>query len=324
MRWPFEALAISLLVFGIVHAMQRSQILALRENARQLFFHGFDNYMEHAFPEDELRPLSCKGQGSDKLNAGNVGRNDVCGDFALTLIDTLDAFPILGDQDTFEKAVRDVIDTVTFDVDSKVQIFEVTIRVLGGLLSAHQFATSTKMNSTIAWYDNELLTLAVDLGDRLLPAFDSPTGIPYPRINLRYGLGGLALAETTETCAAGAGTLVLEFAALSRLTGDPIYEKVAIRSFTAIWERRLELGLVGNTIDVKTGIWTTSSTSVGAGVDSFYEYALKAWIFTGNDYFYDVWNQSHAAISAHVADDENFLLRNVHVRTGFLVRYVKF
>lgn len=323
MRWLSKVLIISVWI-SAVPAMPQSQLLNLRERVGNLFYHGFDNYMEHAFPEDELQPLSCQGRGSDSQNPGNIGRNDICGDFAMTLIDTLDMLPIIGDHEAFERALRNVIDTVTFDVDSKVQVFEITIRVLGGLISAHQFATSPEFLKSIPWYKDELLDLAVDLAHRLLPAFDSPTGIPYPRINLRYGMAGLPSGETTGTCAAGAGSLVLEFAALSRLTGNTVFEEAAVRSFKAIWERKLELGLVGNTLDAKTGLWTASATSIGAGVDSFYEYALKAWIFLGDDYFYDVWNQSHSAIVAHIADDDQFFYRNIHVRTGFLMRWVVF
>ena len=301
--------------------MSRTHQAALLEDVRSLFYHGFGSYMDHAFPEDELRPLSCRGSGSDRANSENLGINDVCGDYSLTLIDSLDMLPIMGDQIEFERAVRAVIETVTFDVNSKVQIFEVTIRILGGLLSAHQYATLPHLNATIKGYNNELLELALDLGQRLLPAFESPTGIPYPRINLKYGMHGILANATTETCAAGAGSLLLEFALLSRLSGQSIFEAVAKRAFKAIWDRRLDLGLVGNTIDASTGLWTNAFTSVGAGVDSFYEYALKAWILFGDEFYLSVWEQSQQSIAEFVADEEGYTYRNIHVRTGFVVSH---
>ena len=291
----------------------------LKEKTRSLFYHGFDSYMTHAFPEDELQPLTCTGRGSDRTNGDNFGINDICGDFSLTLIDTLDMLPILGDQARFERGVRDVIDTVSFDADSKVQIFEVTIRVLGGLLSAHQYATLPFLNSTISWYNDELLHLAVDLGNRLLPAFDTLTGIPHPRINLRHGLKGLSSSDPTETCAAGASSLTLEFITLSRLTGIDSFEHAARRAYSAIWDRRMNLGLVGNTLDIHTGLWTSVHTGIGAGIDSFYEYAFKSWVLFGDDYFYDVWHESQRAISNHVADAHGMLYRNVHVTTGYVI-----
>lgn len=57
------------------------------------------------------------------------------GGYALTLIDSLSSFVVLGDKEGFENAVKIVIDNVTFDLDARVQVFEVTIRVLGGLVS---------------------------------------------------------------------------------------------------------------------------------------------------------------------------------------------
>ena len=67
-------------------------------------------------------------------------------------------------------------------------------------------------------YDGGLLVLAKDLGERLLPAFDTPTGIPVGSINLRYGVSP---DETPAASLAGAGSLSLEFTMLSHLTGDP-------------------------------------------------------------------------------------------------------
>lgn len=117
-----------------------------------------------------------------------------------------------------------MIETVHFDLNSRVQVFEVTIRVLGGLLSGHLFATDPLLGHRISWYKNELLELAQDLGDRLMPAFDNPSGLPYPRVNLRTGV---LSSEIKEACSAGAATLILEFGTLSRLTGNPKYEEAA-------------------------------------------------------------------------------------------------
>ena len=64
-----------------------------------------------------------------------------------------------------------------------------------------------------------------------------------------------ATAEVTETCSAGAGSLVLEFTVLSRLTGDGRYEDLGKRAFWAVWARRSEIGLLGFGIDVESGKW---------------------------------------------------------------------
>ena len=114
--------------------------------------------------------------------SANIASNDVAGNFSLTLIDVLDTFVILNDPEGFNNAVRNVIDWVHFDVNTKPQVFETTIRVLGGLLSGHIFA-SEPGPFYLPWYKGELLRLAHDLGKRLLPAFGTPTGLPVARVS---------------------------------------------------------------------------------------------------------------------------------------------
>jgi Glycosyl hydrolase family 47 len=53
---------------------------------------------------------------------------------------------------------------------------------------------------------------------------------------------------------AGAGSLIVEFATLSRLTGDDRFERAAFKSFFALWNRRSDVGLVGNNIDIISGV----------------------------------------------------------------------
>ncbi|KAF9482475.1 alpha mannosidase-like protein [Pholiota conissans] len=288
--------------------------LAFREKTRELWYHGFDNYMTFAFPMDELTPLSCSGQGPDWGNPANIAANDVAGNFSLTLIDVLDTLVVLDDRQGFEKAVRNVIEWVSFDVNTKPQVFETTIRVLGGLLSGHIYANTTGQPFHLPWYRGELLALAHDLGKRLLPAFSTPTGLPYARINLRHGL---MKGETVETCSAGAGSLILEFATLSRLTGDDRFEKAANKAFFGIWNRKSDIDLVGNTINTWTGAWThPETTGIGAGIDSFYEYALKWYILSGETEFLDVWEDAYSAIMRYSRARDGYWYRTINMHSG--------
>jgi Glycosyl hydrolase family 47 len=241
-----------------------------------------------------------------------------------------------------------------FDLDSKVQIFETVIRGVGGLLSAHLFAIGdlpilgyTPANEThngfsgIHWqnglvYSGQLLRLARDLAERLLPAFYTPTGLPYPRVNLRYGVAMYPNSplnqnsdsgecprnendrEITETCSAGAGSLVLEFSTLSRLTGDERFEKMGKNAFWSVWKRRSAIGLIGSGIDAETGLWVAPYTGIGAGIDSFFEYALKSHILLSGlpydatdetqspDEFLRAWQESHEAIKRHIHRGQMF------------------
>lgn len=107
----------------------------------------------------------------------------------MTLVDVLDTFVVLGDVQGFDTAVKNVIKVVSFDVNTRPQVFETTIRVLGGLLSAHIFASRPNQPFYLPWYKDELLHMAHDLGNRLLPAFSTSTGIPYARVrSFRIGV----------------------------------------------------------------------------------------------------------------------------------------
>lgn len=285
-----------------------------------------------------------------------------------------------------------------FDLDSKVQVFETIIRGVGGLLSAHLFAigelpirnyspqpsgnptTNDPLNlAPIIWpngfeYNGQLLRLALDLAKRMLPAFYTTTGMPYPRVNLRHGIpffpnsplydvlgtpnaDGPGPNDITETCSAGAGSLVLEFSVLSRLTGDPRFEQVAKRAFWAVWNLRSEIGLIGAGVDAEQGNWIGPYAHIGAGADSFFEYALKSHILLSGhdlpnvttpkrpssdstwidpnelwipltkeqnspDAFLDAWHRAHAAIKRHMYDDSGHPhYSNVNLMTGSLATH---
>ncbi|XP_053576759.1 ER degradation-enhancing alpha-mannosidase-like protein 1 isoform X2 [Bombina bombina] len=273
----------------------------MREMARGMFSFGYDNYMQHAFPEDELNPILCQGRGPDR-DPSNLNINDVLGNYSLTLIDALDTLAVMGNASEFQRAVRLVIDTVSFDKDSTVQVFEATIRILGSLLSAHIILTDTNQpfgNMTLSDYDNELLHMAHDLAVRLLPAFENTrTGMPHPRVNLKRGV----LPDSrNETCTAGAGSLLVEFGILSRLLGDSTFEWVARRAVRALWSLRSnDTGLFGNVVNIQTGHWVGTLSGLGAGLDSFFEYLLKSYILFGEEEDLDMFNEAYKSIQNHL------------------------
>ncbi|KAK7916540.1 hypothetical protein WMY93_012301 [Mugilogobius chulae] len=274
----------------------------MKNMARDMFYFGYDNYMKYAFPKDELNPIDCEGRGPDVLNPSNININDVLGNYSLTLIDTLDTLLVLGNVSEFQKAVKLVIDTVSFDKDSTVQVFEANIRILGSLISAHILLTDPKHpfgEVGFEDYDNELLHLAHDLAVRLLPAFENTnTGIPYPRVNLKTGVPPDSI---NETCTAGAGSLLVEFGILSRLIGDSTFEWVARRAVRALWKLRSnETGLLGNVVNIQTGQWVGKQSGLGAGMDSFYEYLLKSYILFGEKEDYRMFQSAYESIQNHL------------------------
>ena len=74
---------------------------------------------------------------------------------------------------------------------------------------------------------------------------------------------------------------MLEFAALSKLTGNPDFEVKAHKAMQVLWESRTH-NLVGTTINIHNGEWTRADSGVGAGIDSYYEYCLKSYVLFGH------------------------------------------
>lgn len=366
----------------------------------------------------------------------------------MTLLDNLSSIPLILPS-AYPEALERISKDVSFDQDVKVQVFELTIRALGGLLSTVQLLDSLDPDPVAqarslgllpddgprdhagtgtgtghadghrkTWwggkaqsqnpynahardaikkhtgkkgkyakgvdvkkYRGRMLGLAYDLGKRLLPAFETSTGLPYARVNLRYGV---EKGESVETCesgsnrayymmlyyfvgrsgesdtevagAAGAGSLILEFAVLSRLTGDDRFEvgprpkkacsvlriftkgslahtpqRLASRAYLGIWNRRSPNNLLGNTIGVSHGQWLAPGMStVGAGVDSYFEYGIKAAILLGvlsvyhaerhlqaqldiadradDDTYLDIFHDAYAAIQMHIRTTDGFIV----------------
>ncbi|GJU72941.1 alpha-mannosidase I MNS5 [Tanacetum coccineum] len=288
------------------------------------FYHAYDNYMRYAFPHDELKPMT-KSFTDSLSELGNLKLENLPQAYngsALTLVESLSSLIILGNNTEFERAVLWLSENLTFDVDARINLFECNIRLLGGLVSAHILATDSTNRFTHGTYNNQLLVLAQDLGQRFLPAFDTSTGLPYAWINLKsvtedfvvlfvrriydtlsneklFGQYGVMENETTETSTSGCGSLILEMGALSRLTGDPRFENAALHALRKLWGMRSSLNLLGTTLDVATGEWIEYSSGIGAGVDSFYEYLIKAHILFGNEEFWRMFQSAYLAVQKY-------------------------
>ncbi|KAJ3414305.1 ER degradation-enhancing alpha-mannosidase-like protein 2 [Chytridiales sp. JEL 0842] len=143
-----------------------------RLKTKEMFYHAFHGYMKNAFPKDELMSISGKGI-------------DTIGNFSLTLIDALDTLMVMGDKNMFKTAIK-LVSLIDFHQDVNVSVFETNIRVVGGLLSAHLMAVTDP--EVAPEYDWSLLDLAEDMANRLLPAFNTPTGLPYGTVNLMRGV----------------------------------------------------------------------------------------------------------------------------------------
>lgn len=226
-----------------------------REKVKEAMLHAWNSYVKYAWGQDELQPQSKNGVNS----FGGLGA---------TIIDSLDTLYIMGLEDEFQKAREWIANSLDFNKDYEASVFETTIRVVGGLLSAYDLSG-----------DEMFLDKARDISDRLLPAWDTPSGIPYNRINLARGNAHNSAWTGGDSILADSGTEQVEFIALSQRTGDPKYQQKAENVITQLQKIFPKDGLLPNFINPHSGAPSYHSTiTFGAMGDSFYEYLLKVWI----------------------------------------------
>lgn len=276
----------------------------LKHKAREMFNHGFDSYLAYAHPADMLRPVTCTPRHRNQT-AQTDYEELVLGNYSLTLIDSLDSLVVFNRTDDFVKYSDYVIKHVTFDRDVVVSLFETNIRVMGGLLSAHVLQEKLGL---IPDYTGGLLDLAEDLGRRLLPAFNTSTGIPRAHINLKYGVP-LHPSDTITT--AEASTILLEFTLLSYLTHDYTYRDAAQKVIKSISSASNSDFMSATVINVQTGAWMTRYMTIGASLDSYFEYLIKAYIAYGCSDCLTVFYKAYESVRKYMVHDGWILEVNI-------------
>jgi len=268
---------------------------ALGEDVKAEMAWAWDLYREHAWGKDEIKPVSGTSS-SFPLKGHHLG---------LSLIEALDTLWVMGLDSRFQDGVDWVKAHADFAVDGEVSVFETSIRLVGGLLSAHH-----------ACGDPVLLAKAKDLAERLLPAFDTPTGFPYRFVNLKTGA-----VRDPESNPAEIGSFLPEWGTLSRLTGDPRYGTVAKKAMVALFARRSKLDLLAVRIDARTGEWLDKRATVGSYADSFYEYLWDSWQLFGDAECRHMYEVCTAAILRHQQDwrKGQLWIADVDFETGRIV-----
>ena len=263
---------VSLLVISSTTSSQTSRVTA--DAVKAEFLHAWNAYKQYAWGHDALKPLTRQPHDWHEVS------------LLMTPVDAFDTMLLMGLKNEANEAKQLVLNNLSFDHNIEVQAFEITIRLLAGLLSAYQLDG-----------DKRFLLLAEDLGKRLLPIYDSPTGMPYRYVNLRTG----AIRDSVNN-PAEIGTALLEFGTLSKLTGNPVYFQKAKFAITQVFNRRSSKGLVGTWINVITGQWTNPSSHISGAIDSYYEYLIKAWLLFGDKDCKAMWDESIKAIQMSLAD----------------------
>ncbi|KAF4694927.1 Mannosyl-oligosaccharide 1,2-alpha-mannosidase IB [Perkinsus olseni] len=227
------------------------------EEVREAMRHVWRNYKQHAWGRDEIAPLT-----------GQPGRQ-WC-DAAVMMIDSLSTLKIMGLEEEFDEATEWITNNLKFDRPRGLHsFFEITIRVLGGLLSAHSLSGR-----------QIFLDKAKEAADRMMTGFTSYPGCPRAQIDLGTGrssgngwMSGFILAEV--------GTLQLEFRYLTEQTGDLKYAEAVDKCQESIFQAAGGQGLVPYELASDRPMFTGGVISLGAMGDSYFEYLLKVWLQSG-------------------------------------------
>lgn len=253
-------------------------------------FRTWNAYRKYAWGHDALAPLSKSFSDwySEPL-----------------YISPIDAYSTLYLMDLKEEAREIelyVVDSLNFDKDIDAKIFEVNIRILGGLLSMYGLSENPKV-----------LEKAKDFANRMLPAFNTKTGIPKYWVNLHTGV---AKGDTVNV--AEAATYSFEMGVLSYYTKDPKYYQAGKKATLAIYERRSAIGLIGEIINVETGEWVSTQSHICAGVDSYYEYLYKSYLMFGDPELGKIWEESIALLHKYNAEryEDKLWYGRVDMNTG--------
>ncbi|KAA0702627.1 Mannosyl-oligosaccharide 1,2-alpha-mannosidase IC [Triplophysa tibetana] len=236
------------------------QTLQRREKVKEMMKFAWDNYKLYAWGKNELRPLT---------KNGHIG-NMFGGLRGASIVDSLDTLYIMGLMDEYQEAKEWIQNDLDLNSNGEASLFEVNIRYVGGLLSAF-YLTGDEI------YKQKVL----ELGEKLLPAFNTPTGIPRGVINLGSGTSwGWGWASAGSSILAEFGTLHLEFLHLSELSGSPTYTEKVMNIRKLLNKIEKPRGLYPNFLSPVSGNWVQHHVSIGGLGDSFYEYLIKSYLMS--------------------------------------------
>ncbi len=269
---------------------------AVAADIRNEFLHAWNGYKRFAFGFDQVLPLS--GRPQDFFVQGHS--------IGLSIIEALDTLYVMGLDEELQLGLDWIYKNLDFDIDGDFHVFEAIIRVVGGLLAGY-----------LAVRDPRLLALAKDVADRLMPAFQSPTGMPYQYVNFHTGA-----VSGPEPPLAEVGTNILEFGVLSQLTGEGRYLAASKRAYAAAISRRSSIDLLATTINVETGAWIDNADQApNPPADSFYEYLWGGYALLGDTQSLQWYRTLNAALTKYAVENYNGLTwyKQVDFRTGALL-----
>ncbi|CAF3502324.1 unnamed protein product [Adineta steineri] len=249
--------------------------IAVRDAMR----HAWKAYRTYAWGYDELLPIS-------KTPSPWFG-------LGLTIVDSIDTLYIMNMTEEYKEAREWIEKSFSCDSDSVDKFnshFEITIRILGGLLSTYHLSA-----------DDIFLQRAIELGDRLFINFNTPTRLPLAEINIKRKAAS-GYRWTSDSALSEVGTVQIEMRDLSRVSGEKKYEDAADKSAAVLHHQSKKDGLLPIFVSPLTGRSSGGVVSLGARGDSYYEYLLKQWLQTGQQRstFWDDWIESMDGVRKHL------------------------
>lgn len=269
--------------FGKESAEARKIRESRQQAVKDVFTKCWASYREHAWTADELAPVS-------------GGRKNPFGGWAATLVDSLDTLWIMGMKTEFDEAVRSAatIDFTKTDLE-EVNVFETNIRYLGGFISAFDLSG-----------DARLLRKAVEVGEMLYKAFDTPNRMPMTRWNIHAAIEGKRQKASPGVLVAEIGSLSMEFTRLSMITGDPKWFDAVQRITDGMAAQQDSTALPGLwplIISADNEVYNMGSMfTLGAMADSVYEYLPKMSALMGGQLrmYQDMYEMAATAAIEHM------------------------
>lgn len=267
-----------------------------RERVVEAFTLSWDAYERYAWGYDEFHPVSKKGKQMTPNGMGWI------------IVDALDTLMLMNLTSRLTTARKWIDTKLDYDQDQEVNTFETTIRMIGGLLSAHYLSTEFPNMAPISDDDpgtkgeDLYLEKAKDLADRVVGAFESDSGVPYASVNLRTNKGVPSHADGGASSTAEATTLQLEFKYLSKLTGEAFYWERAEKVMQVIDDNGAEDGLVPIYVYASSGKFRGDNIRLGSRGDSYYEYLIKQYLQTNKEepVYEEMWNQALEGVRKHL------------------------
>lgn len=280
----FKGFIASLVCYFIFYYFNSTSVTApstwagKQQKVKEVFLELWHSYEQDAWGYDVYHPVTRRGE--------NMGPKPL----GWMIVDALDTLMIMDCPEETARAREWIKDDLDYKFDYPVNVFETTIRMLGGLLSAHHWSKG----------DDMYLDKAVDLAQSLLGAFQSSLGLPFSSVNLDTGKGIPNHVDGGASSTAEVSTIQLEFKYLAKLTGENLYWEKVEKVMKVLDDNHPAAGLAPIYVNPNTGKYQGKLIRLGLRGDSYYEYLLKQYLQTDEEIYWDMYRESVRGVKGNL------------------------